>query len=104
FPQTEVSPVMVQPGPWHATEAEQVLGAVLIGCPRLSKAHATLALATAVPVTVTVMFVPAGHVTSSPQTMASEPPPAGTPTVAGTGLPWISVEQGKPLISTLRSA
>ena len=95
---------MVQLGAWHATEAEQVLGAVLIGCPRLSKAHATLALGTAVPVTVTVMFVPAGHVTSTSQTMASELPPAGTTTVVGTGLPLISVEQGKPLISTLRSA
>ena len=95
---------MVQLGAWHATEAEQVLGAVLIGCPRLSKAQATLALGTAVPVTVTVMFVPAGHVTSTSHTMASELPPAGTTTVVGTGLPLISVEQGKPLISTLRSA
>ena len=60
---------MVQLSAWHATEAEQVLGAVLIGCPRLSKAQATLALGTAVPVTVTVMFVPAGHVTPTSQTM-----------------------------------
>jgi len=95
---------MVQLSPWHSTKAEQVLGAVLIGCPRLSKAQATLALGTAVPVTVTVMFVPAGHVTPTSQTMGSELPPAGTTTVVGTGLPLMSVEQGKPLISTLRSA
>ena len=95
---------MVQLGAWHATEAENVLGAVLIGCPRLSKAHATLPLGTTVPVTVTVMFAPSGHVNSTSQTIASELPPAGTATVVGIGLPLISVEQGKPLISTLRSA
>src|SRR5436190_13866204 len=97
-------PVTRQVTGWaQFTEAEQVLGAVVMALPFTSNTHGTLALATAVPVTVTVILVPCGHTTSTLQTKLLEPP-TGMVSVVGIGFPSRSTEQGKPTIATLRSA
>ena len=75
----------------------------VIALPLLSNTHGTLALASAVPVTVTVIFVPFGQITSTLQTKFDEPP-TGRVNVVGIGLPSLSSEQGNPTTATLRSA
>src|SRR6185503_13702604 len=70
----------------HSTEAEQELGDVVTALPLLSNTHGTVALAIAVPVTVTLKLAPSGHVTSTVQTIGPELWPAGIVTVAGIGL------------------
>src|SRR5437667_361242 len=92
-----------QPKQAQLTESVQLLGAVVTALPFTSNTHGTLVLATAVPVTVTVILVPCGHSTSTLQTKFVEPP-AGTVTVVGIGFPSRSTEQGRPTIATLRSA
>src|SRR5437899_2462702 len=65
--------------------------------------HGILSLATAVPVTETVMPSPFGHVTSALQMIVADPC-AAMVTAVGMGAPLISVVHGKPLIATLRLA
>src|SRR2546426_2078124 len=97
-------PVTRQVTAWaQVTEAEQLLGAVAIALPLTSDTHRTLSLAIAVPVAVTVILAPCGHVTSTVQTKLDDAP-TGRMNVVGMGLSSRSTEHGKPLITTLRSA
>src|SRR5438067_4607303 len=73
------------------TEAMHVLGAVITGLPLTSKTQGTVALLVAVPCTVTVKLVPFGQLTSTLQAGRVKSLPAATKTLAGSGLPLISV-------------
>src|SRR6185503_17239423 len=97
-------PVTRQVTGWaQFTEAAQLLGAVVMALPLASNTQGTVALATAVPVTVTVKLAPVGHTTSTLHTKLLDPP-AGMVSVVGIGLPSRSTEHGRPTIPTLRAA